>query len=69
LMNAPQNLKYSEIETLFQNENFEIEWWKWSHKLITYKKDKNKCITIPIHWNDCKRTYKIKLKEFYKLTK
>ena len=26
LMNAPQNLRYSEIETLFQNENFEIEW-------------------------------------------
>jgi hypothetical protein len=26
LMNAPQNLRYVEIETLFQNEDFEIEW-------------------------------------------
>jgi hypothetical protein len=26
LMNAPQNINYFDIETLFQNENFEIEW-------------------------------------------
>jgi hypothetical protein len=28
LKNSPQNLRYSEIETLFENDNFIIEWRK-----------------------------------------
>lgn len=64
LINSPQNLKYSEIETLFNNDEHIIEWGKWSHKIIS-NIVKWTSITIPIHNNDCITIYKRKLRKFY----
>ncbi len=69
LLERPTSLKYSEIENLFNNEKFKIEQRKWSHIKITLIEDEEKYINIPLHNNDCKDVYKIKLKKFYLLTK
>jgi len=69
LLNRPLSLKYYEIENLFNNDRFQIENRKWSHKKITLNEDEEKYVIIPIHNNDCKDVYKILLKKFYLLTK
>ena len=65
LLNRPTSLRYNEIESLFKNERYIIKEWKWSHKRIIFKKDASKYITIAIHNNDCKISWKIALQEFY----
>jgi hypothetical protein len=65
-MNNPHSLNYFKIETLFQNEDFSIRKWKWSHRLIIYKKNPRYFAVIAIHWNDCKNCYKDDLKKLYK---
>jgi hypothetical protein len=66
LENAPQNIKYKEIETLFNNEDFKIIDWKWSHKRIIYKKSPEHYVSFALHNNDCKLPYKKCLRELYK---
>ena len=68
LLTRPANLRYSQIETLFKNSRYVIREWKWSHKRITFKGDTSKYVTIAIHKNDCKLSWKIALQEFYLLT-
>ena len=69
LLTRPTSLKYSEIESLFKETKYIIEQRKWSHKKISLKDDEELYVIIPIHNNDCKEVYKIKLKKFYLLTK
>jgi hypothetical protein len=68
LLNNPQNLNYSEIETLFKNNKYIIKEWKWSHKRIIFKENPKVFATIAIHNNDCKFSGKKSLQELYKLT-
>lgn len=67
LLKNPNALTYDEIESLFRNENFEIQRWKWSHKHIYHKKSKEFAV-VPIHNWDCKPYYKDQLKRFYLAT-
>jgi hypothetical protein len=62
----PQNVKYKEIRTLFDDNDFEFEKWKWSHRTITYKKKPAYYVTFSLHNNDCKLVYKKFLRELYK---
>jgi len=64
LRTNPTSLTYKEIESLFIDDEYCIEWWKWSHKLI-FNKQTWQFATIPIHWWDCKDYYKNVLKVFY----
>ena len=64
LKNNPTSLTYKEIESLFDNESYDIQRWKWSHKLI-FHRESWQYASIPIHGWDCKDYYKISLKNFY----
>jgi predicted RNA binding protein YcfA (HicA-like mRNA interferase family) len=66
LKKNPQNVRYKEIKTLFQNDNFEFINQKWSHKTIVYKKNPKHYVTFALHDNDCKLVYKKFLRELYK---
>lgn len=63
----PKNVKYKDIEKLFEKNWYKAEWCKgWtSHKKITDLKTK-KAYTVAIHqkW-DCLPIYKTNLKKFY----
>ncbi len=60
----PKSLKYRDIQKLFEQGNYSIDWWKWSHRKIIHKKS-NKIMVIPIHNNDINPVYKRKLRDFY----
>jgi hypothetical protein len=65
LLNNPKSVRYSEIETIFINDDrFEIKRRKWSHKSIVNIETWG-AVIITLHWKDCEDVYKDKLKKFY----
>ena len=63
-LSNPRKLKYNDIEKILISANFELKWWKWSHRKIINPKD-NSVYIVSVHNWDCLRVYKEDLKEIY----